>query len=165
MRCVVPMLVLSVLCAAEVGPAHASSQVTTTSEILCDIKKVKAEKDIKARAILADEMLADLYKVRSAHAMNKIDDRVVDELIVLLDNDSDIVRGSAAAGIGYFGTRARRAVPALHDALARLVEERKKRGDVLALGLDSAGAIEAALQRVQGVPDGEIFHDTSPSEP
>jgi len=156
------LISLGILCSGAGAVARADTSLETTSDALRDIQNVKSERDVNLRGMLANDMLTHLYKVWDAHAIDTIDDRVIDKLVLLLDDDDDAVRGPAAAAIGYFGVRARRAVPALHDALVRLVMERKKRGDILALGLDSASSIEVALQRVQGVPDRRAFEQPQP---
>lgn len=150
---------ISTACMLAASAAFASMQLPTTADILSDIQKVKTERNLDARMLLASHMLDDLYIVWNHKAMNTIDDRVIDELISLLNEDEDGVRMAAAAGIGDFGRRARRAGPALEHALRRSEEENRKSGLLFVSGVDSAAVIVPALKRIQGIPDSEIFDD------
>ena len=136
-----------------------SSALPTTSDILLDIERVKVERDIDTRVPLTDHMLDDLYTVWDRSAMSTIGDEVITELASLLDDDDDWIRASAAAGIGYFGPRARRLAPALERALERAESENRKSSLLFSSGVDSAAAIGPALKRIQGIPDSEIFGD------
>jgi hypothetical protein len=150
-------LALSVLCAAGADLAQAETQLPTTADILGGIQRIKVEKDKNLRIQLSHDILDGVSEVWRAQAMDNLDDKVIDELMPLLDDDSDIVRGWTACTIGYFGPRARRAVPALYSAMTPLREERERRRLVIAPAVDSSAFIEVALERVQGVSDNKIF--------
>src|SRR6185312_7991130 len=112
-----PPFALGALFTICVSQARAEETIPATADILNDIGKVQAARDVSSRAELAQQMLDDLNRVWGAREMDKLDSRVINGLISLLSDDDDWVRATAAAGVGYFGIRARRAVPALNHAL------------------------------------------------
>jgi hypothetical protein len=151
------LLVFCFMCAICAEEVRAGPSLPTTSDIICDIQKVEQEENVPSRQELADRMLSDLHNAWAAGAMNTIDYNVIDALISLLDNDDDWVRGQAASGIGYFGTRARGAIPALERALKRISDQNAKGKLGFGSGVDSASMIVPAMKRVQGIPDSQIF--------
>jgi hypothetical protein len=139
------------------GAGWAGTALPTTAYILADIQKLETEKDKASRIELADHLENDMSAVWRARGMDCIDEKVIDALIPLLDDDTDSVRAAAASGIGYFGVRAGRALPALERALQRISDENASRQLPFMSGWDSADAIVPAMRRVRGIPDDETL--------
>lgn len=133
----------------------AGTLLPTTADIFSDIQKLETEKDKASRIELANHLENEMSAVWRARGMDGIDGKVVDALIPLLDDDADSVRAAAASGIGYFGVRARRALPALERALQRVSNENANRHLPFMSGWDSADTIVPAIRRVQGASNSE----------
>jgi hypothetical protein len=116
---------------------------------IADLKKAETENMRYARGLKLDDDLRSLWL---AHAMSHVDGKIVDELISLLDSDDDVVRKYAAGGLTCFGTRARRATPALKKALDRITQENLDSPNVVQAGQDSTIVVMNALKAVQGLP-------------
>ena len=157
MKRIGPLLGLCLLASGAVTQACADPPVPTTRDILADIQAVRAANGRSARGDRADRLLEDLNKVWYVWAMDSLDGEVIDAMIPLLRDDNDLVRMDAAAGIGLFGPRAGRAVPALKHARKLRSHELAKMDISGGSGPDSLGSISVALDRIKGVPDDVIF--------
>jgi HEAT repeats len=117
---------------------------------------IRSEPDNLARERLADNLLSDVKLMPPS----MIDEGAIDWVISLLNDDSDAVRDNVAMAIAAIGPRARKATPALEDALelARqyrtFVAERNFifSGFPIFTGPSSAHAICHALKEI-GAPD------------
>jgi HEAT repeat protein len=88
--------------------------------------------------------LAEYIASRNTLDVSDVEPPIVDRMAELLDDDADLVRFYAAASLGFLGASARRAIPALERALARLEAER-----VLLFG--QPGIFSGAVSSVQAI--------------
>ncbi len=77
-----------------------------------------------------------------------VDDRTVDLIAALLQDEDDIIRFNAAKALRYVGARAKRAVPRLEAALAKIHLELNAKK--FWTGTSSEDEICPALQRILG---------------
>ena len=152
--CLFALLYIAVPDIASAGSSHA-----TTADILTMIREIKETRDVDKRDDLAYKLHICFYDLYEVKAMNRVDDSVVDSLMGLLDDDDDFVRGYAAEGLGQFGLRAQKAVPALERALRRQSEVDKRLPYPVRFGTDSIDYIVPALKRVQGIPQ-DVDYET-----
>jgi hypothetical protein len=119
-------------------------------------EQIRSEPDNQARERLADDLV---YDVKSM-SPSMVDEEAIDQIISLLNDDSDAVRDNIAMAISAIGPRARKAAPALENALelARqhmtFVAERNfiLSGFPLFTGPSSASAVCYALKEI-GAPE------------
>ena len=102
--------------------------------------------------------LAEYIASRGPLDVSGIEAPVVDDMAELLDDDVDLVRFYAAASLGFLGSSARRAIPALEEALARREQERGiaiGQPQVFSSAVSSVQAICLALSKIDlsRVPD------------
>ena len=102
--------------------------------------------------------LAEYIASRGPLGVSGIEAPVVDDMAELLDDDVDLVRFYAAASLGFLGSSARRAIPALEEALARREQERGiaiGQPQVFSSAVSSVQAICLALSKIDlsRVPD------------
>lgn len=116
-RVFLPAIALVLLCAA--GAAAQSID----SEISERVARVQSTPDESMRIEHAAH-LAEYIASRGPLDVSNVEAPVVDDMADLLDDDVDLVRFYAAASLGFLGPSARRAIPALEEALARREQER-----------------------------------------
>ena len=95
--------------------------------------------------------LAEYVASRGTLDVSNVEAPVVDDMAELLDDDIDMVRFYAAASLGFLGATARRAIPALEEALARREQERGiaiGQPQVFTTAVSSVQAICLALTRI-----------------
>ena len=95
--------------------------------------------------------LAEYIASRGPLGVSGIEAPVVDDMAELLDDDVDLVRFYAAASLGFLGSSARRAIPALEEALARREQERGiaiGQPQVFSSAISSVQAICLALSKI-----------------
>ena len=145
---------LCALCNSSSVTETAAHSKLATANLLRDIEAVKHEKAQTLREKQSEKMLRDIITVSNAGDIKALDDQVIDDLIPLLDDDSDIVRGWTACALKYFGPRAHAAIPFLERAEKRVIEEEKRatQGDkvIMAPTSDSTDCIDQALDRIRG---------------
>jgi hypothetical protein len=150
---------LALLCIVGPSIALAAGSHSTSTDMLAMIKEIRETRDIEKRDELAYKLHVRFDDLSDAKAMDTVDDRAIDPLIGLLDDESDIVRGYAAEALGGFGLRAQRAVPSLERALRRQSEEDKRLPYPVWFGTDSIDYIVPALKSVQGIPQ-DVDYET-----
>ncbi len=143
---------VAILCAATPSAAAGEPSHATTVDILSMIREIKETRDVGERDDLAYQLHTRFSALDEIKAMDGIGDRVIDALIGLLDDSDDLVRGYAAEGLGQFGKRAQKAVPALERALWRQSEADKRLTYPVRFGIDSIDYIVPTLKSVQGIP-------------
>ena len=95
--------------------------------------------------------LAEYIASRGPLDVANVEAPVVDDMAELLDDDVDLVRFYAAASLGFLGSSARRAIPALEEALERREQERgivSGQPRVFTSPVSSVQAICAALTKI-----------------
>jgi len=112
-----PVVALALLCA---GSAAAQ---TIDDEIVKRIELIQSAPDTSMRIERAAH-LAEYIASRTPLDVSGVEPPVVDDMAELLDDSDDLVRFYAAASLGFLGSSARRAIPALEKALARREAER-----------------------------------------
>jgi hypothetical protein len=151
-----PQACLSAIALALLGASGASAQ-SIGSEISERVALVQSASDASMRIERAAH-LAEYIASRGLLDVSRIDPPVVDDMAELLDDDVDLVRFYAAASLGFLGSSARRAIPALEEALARREQERGiaiGQPQVFSTAVSSVQAICLALSRIDlsRVPD------------
>jgi HEAT repeat protein len=141
---------------ALVGAAGAAAQ-SIDSEISERVARVQSAPDETMRIEHAAH-LAEYIASRGPLDVSNIEAPVVDDMAGLLDDDADLVRFYAAASLGFLGASARRAIPALEEALARREQERGMvvgQPQIFTAAVSSAQAICLALSKIDlsRVPD------------
>lgn len=116
-RALLPAIALTLLC---VSGAAAQS---IDSEISERVARIQSAPDATMRIEHAAH-LAEYIASRGPLGVSNVEAPVVDDMAGLLDDDVDLVRFYAAASLGFLGPSARRAIPALEEALARREQER-----------------------------------------
>jgi HEAT repeat protein len=119
-------------------------------------EKIRSEPDKLTRERLAEDLVSDVKWMPPS----MVDEEAIDRIISMLNDDSDAVRDSIAMAIAAIGSRARKAAPALEDALelARqyitFIAERNFifSGFPIFTGRSSASAICHALKEI-GAPE------------
>jgi len=114
------------------------------------IALVESTADMTARIDRAAH-LAEYIASRKPLDVSDVEPPIVDRMAGLLDDDADLVRFYAAASLGFLGASARRAIPALEQALARLEAERASvfgPSRVFSGAVSSVQAICAALTKI-----------------
>ena len=128
------MILVSTFASAATKPL---SRRAIVHEILTAIEQVEKDQSPERRG--EDAMaLADVVR---DHASAASDPEVIRRLVVLLGNVDDVVRGGAAAALGFIGPKAASAIPELEKAY----EERKDQSGPLG----SSEAIKLALERIR----------------
>ncbi len=136
---------------------HGASAQSIDSEISERIALVQNAPDASMRIERAAH-LAEYIASRGPLDVSNIEAPVVDDMADLLDDDVDLVRFYAAASLGFLGSSARRAIPALEEALARREQERGiaiGQPQVFSSAVSSVQAICLALSKIDlsRVPD------------
>ena len=149
----------ALLCIMEPSVASAAGAHATSTDVLAMIEEIRETRDVEKRGELAYKLHVCIVDLSEAKAMDGIDDRAINPLIDLLDDESDIVRGYAAEALGAFGLRAQKAVPSLERALQRQSEEDKRLPYPIRFGTDSIDYIVPALKSVQGIPQ-DVDYET-----
>jgi len=146
---------MSTACCSGTVPEPAIHSVPTQADIVNDIDAVTREKLQTEREQLSKRMLHDIMRISNAGQIDTLDNRVIEGIIPLLDDESDIVRGRAACALKYFGPRARAAVPFLQKAETRILEEERKATEhdefAMVSAYDSTACIDEALSRIRGI--------------
>lgn len=127
---------------AALVPLFCAGAVTAQSvddEIDKRIALVESTADTTTRIDRAAH-LAEYIASRKPLDVSEVEPPIVDRMAELLDDDADLVRFYAAASLGFLGASARRAIPALEQALARLEAER---GTVFAQPRVFTGAVSS----------------------
>lgn len=150
-RALLPAIALALFCA---GSAAAQS---IDSEISERVARVQSAPDDTMRIEHAAH-LAEYIASRGPLNVSNVEAPVVDDMADLLDDDVDLVRFYAAASLGFLGASARRAIPALEEALARREQERGivvGQPRIFTAAVSSAQAICVALSKIDlsRVPD------------
>ena len=120
------------------------------SEISERVALVQSAPDASMRIERAAH-LAEYVASRGTLDVSNVEAPVVDDMAELLDDDVDMVRFYAAASLGFLGATARRAIPALEEALARREQERgiaMGQPQVFSSAVSSVQAICLALSRI-----------------
>ena len=123
---------------------------TIDSEISDRVALVQSAPDASMRIERAAH-LAEYVASRGSLDVSNVEAPVVDDMAELLDDDVDMVRFYAAASLGFLGATARRAIPALEEALARREQERGiaiGQPQVFTTAVSSVQAICLALTRI-----------------
>ena len=147
-------VLICALISAEPRSGDSNTSLPSTKDILQEIKNITGEDDRESREKKIEKMSGDVFVVWKSGTINTLDTNVISHLIPFLDDDSDVVRGQVACAIGYFGSRAKIAVPYLRAAEKREIEEviaaAKASGEktVMAPAYDSTACIEQALSRI-----------------
>ena len=105
-------LVIVVLVGTHSVAADSAPNVDNLPLIKSVIQQVRSESDPVVREEAAAKLVRDIQRINRA----SIDEATIDELIGLLNDDSDAVRYRIAMAIAATGPRARRAAPALENA-------------------------------------------------
>jgi len=113
---------LPAIALALLGADGAAAQ-SIDSEISERVALVQSAPDASMRIERAAH-LAEYIASRGPLDVSTVEAPVVDDMADLLDDDVDLVRFYAAASLGFLGSSARRAIPALEEALARREQER-----------------------------------------
>jgi hypothetical protein len=132
------------------GASAQSSAQSIDSEISERIALVQNAPDETMRIEHAAH-LAEYIASRGPLGVSNIEAPVVDDMADLLDDDVDLVRFYAAASLGFLGSSARRAIPALEEALARREQERGiaiGQPQVFSSAVSSVQAICLALSKI-----------------
>jgi len=137
--------------------AYGASAQSIDSEISERVALVQSAPDASMRIERAAH-LAEYIASRGPLGVSGVDPPVVDDMAELLDDDVDLVRFYAAASLGFLGSTARRAIPALEEALARREQERGiaiGQPQVFSSAVSSVQAICLALSKIDlsRVPD------------
>jgi hypothetical protein len=103
--------------------AGGAAAQSVDEEIGKRIALVESTADITTRIDRAAH-LAEYIASRKPLDVSDVEPPIVDRMAELLEDDADLVRFYAAASLGFLGASARRAIPALEQALARLEAER-----------------------------------------
>src|ERR1041385_8320347 len=131
--------------------ADVQGEQSHTSEINTLIAEIVHQPDTRLRQDLAEELLMVTNRVGTSE---QFDDRLIDDMASLLRDRS--IRFWIAPALGTLGPRARRAVPALKQALedeevaestALLDEDEGERALFMNRGLSAANDIRLALAR------------------
>jgi hypothetical protein len=149
MRIDANMLILACATSIVCGCASAGEvKCSSTAEVSSHLRLVETEAGSREGLELIGHV-SDCLRARSeSGTIADIGDPVIDQLIDLLNNDDDGIRGGAALSLGWFGPRAKRAIPALDRAYIRIGKEISKRFVVPASASDAD--IVAALERITG---------------
>jgi hypothetical protein len=150
-RVLLPATALALFCA---GSAAAQSIDTEISE---RVARVQNAPDDTMRIEHAAH-LAEYIASRGPLNVSNVEAPVVDDMANLLEDDIDLVRFYAAASLGFLGASARRAIPALEEALARRERERGivvGQPRIFTTAVSSVQAICLALSKIDlsRVPD------------
>jgi hypothetical protein len=126
-------------------PPNASVDSTFSEELAASIKAVKRETGATERAQAALRLTKlVLDRLGPEETAPEVDGKILLDLSSLLDTTNDEVRSWVAMSLGFFGSRAKFAVPKLLTILHEV--------DCASLrGMNSAGAIRLALKRINGV--------------
>ena len=144
------MILVSMVASATTKPV---SKGAIMDEILRAIEQVKKDGTPERRG---EDAMA-LASVVREHASVASDPEVIRRLVVLLGDANDVVRGGAAAALGFIGPKAATAIPALEKAY----EERKDQ-----IGpLGSSEAIKLALERIRKPSGRSKTPPPQPTEP
>jgi len=119
-------------------------------------EQIRSEPDNLARERLADDLVRDVEWMPPS----MIDEEAIDRIIDLLNDDSDAVRDNIAMAIAAIGSPARKATPALENALELAIQYRTFiaernfifSGFPIFTGPSSAHAICHALKEI-GAPE------------
>ena len=111
MRRALPLVVALAL----IGADRASAQ-SIDSEIAERVAEVQSATDPSIRIDRAAH-LAEYIASRGPLDIANVEPPVVDDMAELLKDNTDLVRFYAAASLGFIGPSARRAIPALEEAL------------------------------------------------
>ena len=147
---VLGMRLAFVLTAVALVWADGATAQSLDQEISNRIEMVDSAVDASVRIDRAAH-LAEYIASRRPLDVANVQASVVDHMARLLDDDVDLVRFYAAASLGFLGASARRAIPALERALARLEAERGivfGQPQVFSSALSSVQAICAALSKI-----------------
>jgi hypothetical protein len=125
-------------------------------------EQIRSEIDNQARERLADDLVYDVKGIPPS----MVDEEAIDQIISLLNDDSDAVRDNIAMALAAIGPRARKAAPALEHALelARqhmvFVAERNFifSGFPLFTGPSSACAVCHALKEIAAPEPADCFN-------
>jgi hypothetical protein len=128
---------LALLCAPGAGAQSIDSEISER------VALVQSAPDASMRIERAAH-LAEYIASRGPLDVSRIEAPVVDDMAELLDDDVDLVRLYAAASLGFLGSSARRAIPALEEALARREQER-------GIVVGQPRAFTAAVSSVQAI--------------
>ena len=136
---------LAALCWGSIMSASVQGQQPQAHDIGTLIEKISHETDSRTRYDLA----YDLLKVaRQVPASEQINDRMIDDLVGLLDDR--VIRAEIAGALGWLGPRAKRAVPALEKALEE--EEAAERAMIVGPDVSTADGIRGALKMIVPPP-------------
>lgn len=124
---------LAALLAVLAGHAPARKDVGTTKQLEAAIVRVRSAKTVDARTDAAERVANLTRRIRP----NTVSDKVVGELVSLLDSPDDSVRFWVATALGNLGLRAKVAIPKLRELLPK--------ADCLNGAITSASAIRYAL--------------------
>jgi hypothetical protein len=129
--------------AAEAPPTSVNS--TFNQQLAASIIAVKKETGTTERAQAAQRVAKlVIEQLGPGDTAPEVDGKVLLDLSSLLDTTNDNVRQWVATSLGFFGSRAKFAVPKLLTILHEV--------DCASLrGMNSAGAIRIALKRINGV--------------
>ncbi len=129
------------LAAIAVGPSPAQpTETPTTSAVLETIARIRSEPPSVAKS---QEITALVIMVKRQDFM-LVNEAEVDSLMAMLGDSDDWVRMGGAASLGELGRTARKAVPALKEAL--------KQVDCGGVDFNSAGVIREAIRRIGVIP-------------
>lgn len=137
--------------------ADGAAAQSIDSEIAERVALIQSESDSTMRIERAAH-LAEYIASRGPLDVSNVEPPVVDDMADLLDDDVDLVRFYAAASLGFLGASARRAIPALEEALARREQERGivvGQPRIFSAAISSVQAICLALSKIDlsRVPD------------
>jgi hypothetical protein len=140
-----PFLAAAALLCAPVAAAQSVEE-----EIAKRVELVESAADTSVRIDRAAH-LAEYIASRGPLDVSNVQAPIVDHIARLLNDEADLVRFYAAASLGFLGSSARRAIPALEMALARREAERGivfGQPRVFTAPLSSVQAICAALSKI-----------------
>lgn len=126
-----------------------SEDIDVSKSVETMLFNIKQESDAQKRS----ELSYQLIKFVSQHSeddLKRIDANVIDEIIGLLEDNSDDVRATAATLLLYTGAPADKALPALEKALKKVDETRLSAlGGFLSSSVDSEQVIRKAIAKIR----------------
>ena len=112
-------LVVIVLFCSLSGSAPASEECMPKGQLVKTIAEIKKGNSISERTKAAQK----LNELTSKMDPKKVDDKTLEDLVLLLDIPEDPVRAWVAAALGNLGPRAKIAVPKLLQLFAKQLKE------------------------------------------
>ena len=141
----------------------AETGCSSTIEISGNLRLVKAEMDARSRLEQISAISDCLKRRAKSGTIGGVGNSVINQLIDLLNDREDGVRGQSALALGWFGHRAKRAIPALNRAYSKIEHEISQMEMIPAAASDAD--IIAALERITGKPGDQLELPPIPDDP